>query len=541
MYPGHLCCSCYPRRNATTDLHANQHQSLPSIDSEILHIEGAIVHLVKRRALLKRRRNTFARVVNLPPEILALIFEYACIPSSKGDFASSSDMEERGTCTVGLTIGIGALTPLFLGSVCTAWRTVAFGASQLWSTLKIYVGKKDTERQTNLLREWLARSVRRPLSIKVIEEDVAHCNDDDNDSSSSAWGIDTTSVAIMDILAAHSKQWYDMDLFLPCTWRKALTRIRNDLPNLARLTLRGAHLNPSMARISAFALAPMLLDVSIVDTYLLDDVELPWGQLRRLQADAFNHTDCLRAIQLCPELRSCELERLCPSVVPPLDISVHHTQLETLILSTDVNTKIGAILGSLTLPALKELVLSMPQDGCVLSGVLPLVRRSQCPLTRLQLVGPTPAENDLVKTLRGIPTLEHLLLLNPVVDSGGKLTNCLLNQMANSGEAMEVDGETHRQSTLLPKLKTFEYQGPVGFSSHELVRFLESRWFPGQFVGDQAGDCMSPHLDSFLITTTSDIVFQPADSLILRRLRDEGMRLDFSVDCNVDNDSETEW
>ena len=500
------------------------------LDAEISRTEDDIVSLVRQRAMLKRRRNAFSPAVNLPPEILSLIFEFACLPVAGGNVDPSTGGAKFGGTNLGVGVGTGAVTPLFIGTICSAWRKVAQSSSQLWNTIIVYLDNGHSHAQASLLKSWLQNSAQRPLSIKLIEDEPTDIEDD--------WCIDVTSTAVMDVLTAHSSQWHTIDFFLPSTWKPALSRVRHNLPLLTNATFRVAESSPTILRLDAFAFAPRLREVSAIG-FSIDDMVLPWTQLERINAEYLSVGECLDTIRLCPGLRSAIFEQVCASQIPFSFGPIHHENLEVLELTLpDTTWQPPSIIGAMTLPSLKELVLSLPDDEPLLQTIPSLVRRSGCQLRHLHFVGLTPPEHELIECLKEVSTLEVLLLLNPLMDTGGVLTRQFLEYL-NPRKESEGGGEDGASNgCLLPRLKKFVYQGSIGFNSHSLIQCLVNRW---RSTGSQkldenssmvSGDAVS-QLRSVEFTTAKRIKFDGADNIILQELMKEGMRLSFLADPNA--------
>ena len=509
------------------------------LDAEISRTEDDIVSLVRQRAMLKRRRNAFSPAVNLPPEILSLIFEFACLPVAGGNIDLSTGGAKFGAANLGLGVGMGAVTPLFIGTVCSAWRKIAQSSSQLWNTVVVYLDNGHSDAQASLLKLWLQNSAQRPLSIKLIEDE--HTDNEDE------WCIDVTSTAVIDVLAAHSSQWHTIDFFLPSTWKSALSRVRHNLSLLTNATFRVAEGSPTILGLDAFAFAPQLREVSVIG-FSIDDMALPWTQLERISGEYFSVGECLDAIRLCPGLRSAIFEQVCAGQIPFSSRPIHHENLEVLELTLpDTTWQPPSVIGAMTLPSLKELVLSLPDDEPLLRTISPLVRRSGCQLRHLHFVGITPPEHELIECLKEVSTLEVLLLLNPLMDKGGVLTQQFLEHL-NPRSGKEGGGEGGVSSgCLLPRLKKFVYQGSISFSTHSLIQCLASRWRSGgsQKLDENSstvskdnltaysGDAVS-QLRSVEFTTAKKIKFDGADSKTLQELLKEGMKLLFLADPNAD-------
>ena len=505
------------------------------IDAEISRTEDDIVSLVRQRAMLKRRRNALSPAVNLPPEILSLIFEFACLPVAGGNIDLGGT--KFGAANLGLSVGIGAVTPLFIGTICSAWRKVAQSSSQLWNTVTVYLDNQHSDAQASLLKSWLQNSAQRPLSIKLIEDE--HTDNEDD------WCIDVTSTAIIDILTAHSRQWHTIDFFLPSTWKPALSRVRHNLSLLTNATFRVAEGSPSISRLDAFALAPRLREVSLIG-FSIEDMVLPWIQLERINGEYLSVGECLDALRLCPGLRSAIFEQVCVGQIPFSSHPIHHENLEVLELTLpDTTWQPPSIIGAMTLPNLKELVLSLPDSELLLQTIPHLVRRSGCQLRHLHFVGIIPLEHELIECLKEVSMLEVLLLVNPSMDRGGVLTRRFWEHL-NPRRGNEGGEEGVPNGCLLPRLKKFVYHGLIDFSTHSLIQCLVDRWriSGSQTLDDNSSMVVKDNLTAYSggvvsqlhsveFTTPKRIHFDDTDSKTLRELIKEGMQLEFLVDPNA--------
>ncbi|CAA7267842.1 unnamed protein product [Cyclocybe aegerita] len=552
-------------------------EEIAHIDAEIGHIEDNIVMLVRRRSFLQRKRNTYSPAVRLPTELLALIFDYACLPSSDDawkDLFMFQHQWAHGATNLGMGLGTGAVTPLFLGTVCSTWRDIAFGTSRLWNAVKIRLNDKHAQQQALLLRQWLTRAGNRPLSIKIVEDEThAHRSDDDEEHDGSGddddrWDRDVTSRAVIDVLASFSTQWHTLDLFVPSNWKNALFKVRHALPQLTNLTLRVVDLSTTLARVDAFAHAPALHSVSLVG-YSLSDVALPYAQLERLDAEYFTVSECLDALRRCPSLRQCQFHQVdgLGDVEPPpnttLAFSVRHEQLQALELVMDGKPEMHALLGALWLPALTKFVLSLSDDEPLVGAVMLFLWGAGCvrTLRHLHLVGETPGDEELVEALREMWGLEVLMLINPDSEEGEKLGDGFLEAMDPSKSRRGRDGNMR---CLVPLLQKFEYQGAVSFNPHTLVKFLVQRWKPESTyeayesnhsstearrlsqspvpmdVDSEPEGLSSPHvsaLKSVILTTAKKTQFDNDDADTVRRLIEDGMHLEFVKDVNADGPS----
>ncbi|KAF9039111.1 hypothetical protein BJ165DRAFT_1351818, partial [Panaeolus papilionaceus] len=358
-----------------------EHIELPAshhIDSEIAQVQESIVALVKRHAMLKEKRNSYAPVMGLPLEVLTLIFEFACMGSQTAEGVP------------------GAVSPFFLGTICRAWRGIAWNATQLWSTIKLRLDEQRSLAQAELVREWLARSRQRRLDITLLEDfPPSDDTDNDDDNESSSW-MDTTSTAVIQVFAEHSHRWARLDIIVPHAWKATLNQVRYRMPALTFIRLRVSENCPSMSHISTFAHAPELKHVALVG-YAAADVDLPWSQLEGFEGEYYTAAECLDTLRQCTSLKNAQFEQMYRGVTTLGGMTlpmVDHKHLESFELVLDSNIELRGVFSLVTLPALRTLIVSVPSQQPTLDLIMPMLTRSgrTGTLEKLHLVSTMPEE-----------------------------------------------------------------------------------------------------------------------------------------------------
>jgi hypothetical protein len=160
---------------------------------------------IKQRVAFGRKRNEMVPAVNLPPELLATIFEFACCPkeSEYKDYDMvrlfdepfwpiSTSKQYNCGCTT---------TPSLIGAVCSAWRNIAMETSQLWSNIKIAFNDANSDAQAAKWRYCISKSGQRPLSASMSL--MEGCNEYDEDRNT----------AILDVLEAYAHRLQTLELF----------------------------------------------------------------------------------------------------------------------------------------------------------------------------------------------------------------------------------------------------------------------------------------------------------------------------------------
>lgn len=418
-------------------------QTVAELQAEMAQVDDLMQRLATHRSDLRRRINILAPISRLPPEILLEIFALACQAPST--------------------------TPLFFGSICTSWRTLAWNTPTLWSsiTLKVTHPHPKSDSQLQLLWEWLLRANNLALNIKLFttEEDESTF---------------LSFHSIMEVLVTRSMYWGSIECLLPPQCHDILAR--GDYPLLTKVLFR-----PPKGTISTFnqppamfARAPRLIDADL-SGYDFSSMYLPWDQLCKFHTQFLTVAECLKVLSQAPKLAQCYLHNVyLPDnhLFSPALTHSHliHPTLATLDLML-VKGSGTSLLDAVSLPALKELGLHYGgTENVPLRPVISLVSRSACQLRVLTLSRTIFSEEDLVRCLEAIPTLQELFVCVREVThvtlghaNGGGLSDEFMARMLGPREG---DG----RCLFLPKLKVLSYEGPMTCSMNGLLDALEGRW-----------------------------------------------------------------
>ncbi|KAJ7159854.1 hypothetical protein C8R43DRAFT_847044, partial [Mycena crocata] len=264
--------------------------------------------------------------LTVPPEIMEEIFVF-CLLDYRGD----------------PIIPDPSVAPLVLLNVCRHWRNIALSTPRLWCSLRVNLRSENFEKGLPLFECWLARARFRPLSVAVV-----YMNYEENPSPD----------ILIRCLQRSSAQWQDVRLELPFKDLQRLNGIEGHVPLLRKLLvgptdayfagMQGMRVTP----ITAFSIAPLLREVHLVTGFPFT-IELPWGQLTKLQATSLSVCECLEILESSPALVECTLslrqsfDTASATRISPLEY------LQVLTLRTSGFH--ADLLHCLTLPVLREL------------------------------------------------------------------------------------------------------------------------------------------------------------------------------------------
>ncbi|KAF9483642.1 hypothetical protein BDN70DRAFT_873481 [Pholiota conissans] len=375
------------------------------IDAEVMRVDDDILKILNRRASLNRMRNSFVPAVNIPPEVLATIFEFACCSNDvepdifdKGEWPSDVRPEEEAKLLQESYTDICAETRLVVGSVCSVWRSVALEILHLWSNITLPVDDDDAANQAEKLQYMLSKSGQLPLTVRLVELLVEPYNNREDEELPG--GI---SSVVIDTLETQAHRLYALNTILPVTWEPALNRMANCMARLVRITLHEPYDSDPMYPVECFASAPQLREVTLI-RYDISRVVLPWGQLERLEGKCSGLSKCLDILHRCQRLRHCSiiLDDYNPDVKALVPLTL--TKLESFRLSISCYpADFTALFDAITLPMLHSFEISCYK----MTSLLKFFVRSACALETL-CMDDSMEEDDLIACLQVLPGLRKL-------------------------------------------------------------------------------------------------------------------------------------
>ncbi|KAF7312533.1 F-box domain-containing protein [Mycena indigotica] len=310
-------------------------------------------------------------IVDVPPEILCLIFEH-CIPLESHRVLPSE-------------------APLLLAQISRRWREICFGMPQLWTNV-VFSENGSIE----LFKLWLTRSANYPISLCL--------------HTSRPFRAST----FLEAAVAHRSRWREATLSLPYWTYLELGDDAISFPGLRKLELwpNGSTWQDTDTIINV-SQAPSLASVSLNQGHGRR-YSLPWTQLASLHiygsATPSSTVDLLRA---CPGLLHLSHD----SPIMDAQLVMEHPNPYKHEVLRSLETKNEWLLPYLTLPALKRL--DMRPAGGVVENIstdefLPaFLARSACQLRYLYLSVNTMGQNAFANILNATMSVEHLRLAFP--------------------------------------------------------------------------------------------------------------------------------
>ncbi|KAF5320069.1 hypothetical protein D9611_010343 [Ephemerocybe angulata] len=427
-------------------------QTVDELKAEIEHVETLMQSLATHRSGLRRRINSLAPISRLPPEILLLVFTHCLSPTTPG--------------------------PLFLGAICARWRALAWGTPLLWSKLVLRVSRLHAPAQLRLLEAWLLRAGTLPLHIHILPWE-------DSDEATLA-----SFRSLLEVLVSRAPYWGSIECDVLPPHCHDLLRVT--APGAIFAQLKRVVFRPPKGAISTFSEPPSLMfegdrvpvleDVDLVG-YDFSSIRLPWKGLRVFRAQFLTVVEGVGVLRMCPGLERCVLENVYfpeghGGTGTGMGQQLVHAGLEILDV-TLVKGAATALLDAVSLPSLKELGLHyVGTESVPLLPVISLVSRSACVLTKLAVSRSVFGEEDLVRCLEALPGLVELSIcvrevahpwghVGPEVEEEEGLSEGFLRRVVGGGRG---------HSCMLPGLRRFGYEGPVGCEMRVVLDVLEGRW-----------------------------------------------------------------
>ncbi|KAF8959976.1 hypothetical protein BDZ97DRAFT_1367799 [Flammula alnicola] len=266
--------------------------------TELEEIESLRAELAQKSSQLCVKINrSHSAIFRLPPEIIATIFEAYLYGSSYAEFLYQPQDPMK--------FPPPDCTPFLLGAVCKVWRDVAWSTPSLWASITIHVDFRHVEQpvQTLLTKEWLSRSGKLPLSIRLLDDLPSRNND--------IFQIRP----LIAVINQYSPRWRHLHLDLPICLFPFFRPLGDQAPILEYMRIEGQDhflndhpANERNANTLRLGAAPRLKCVSI-HRITLRLVDIPWENITRFLGEQSSVSECLQILRRAPLLEHCVFQR----------------------------------------------------------------------------------------------------------------------------------------------------------------------------------------------------------------------------------------
>ena len=400
---------------------------------ELSELDALLERLRLKRYDIKRKINRFHSPIvrQLPPDVTSTIFEF-CL----SDFADSQFLAFE-----------NLFSPLYLGAICSYWRDIAWSTPRLWSSLVVRdPSKHDPDMVAGIAREWLGRSGRLPLSIRILSTFY-------NKSVSS----------LIDIVNQYSTRWSELDLYIPDGYYQRFHASDNHAvihaPALKSIRIhRPTH---ASARNLNFQLVscPRLERASLTH-FPMDGSNIQLDNLTHLTLHSMSLIDTFRILRKTPRLVFFQVSGFCSlyrdqRIGPPVLSSLRSLQLLIMNYAED-------FLDNLVAPHLEELNLPryyIPRIEVITS----FLERSTCSLRSYSMIFSVFPQyfDGFMNILQSMPSLTKLSLLSITtleIPSPEEYHPRNIFQLVSK---VLFSQSTSLKQGFLPNLKILEYTGKL--------------------------------------------------------------------------------
>ena len=392
---------------------------------ELAELDALLERLTLKRYDLKRKINQFHSPIlrQLSPDITSTIFEF-CLPN----FA-----DHRGD-HLPLSMKKNHSLPLSRGAICSYWRDIAWSTPSLWSSLMFWDTHGFNSRTiTGVVKEWLARSGRLPLSIRI----------------SSAYYNETVST-LVDIINQYSTRWFDLDLDIPDRCYERFHVTDNHAPILKSIRFHCTPDDIVGGTLNFELTCPRLERASL--SYFSGETNIQWDNLSHLTLYSMSIIDSFHILRKTPRLVFFEISGCCrhTSNEQPLTTPVL-TSLRSLHLLID-SSDAEYFLGNLIAPHLEEFRLPtryIPRIEVVTS----FLRKSACSLRSMILCNFLSYFDGFMNLLQSMPSLSTLSILT--------FEKCRPQIILQLVAKILYSQSTSLQQGFLPNLKILEFTGEL--------------------------------------------------------------------------------
>ncbi|PPQ82981.1 hypothetical protein CVT25_005352, partial [Psilocybe cyanescens] len=249
---------------------------------------------------------------------------------------------------------------LLLGAVCREWREITLATPHLWSTVNIWLGRK--ELWSNIANEWLQRSGALPLSITF---------------TYAKYGEPIVDFDLIPVLRSHSIRW--KSLTFKYVREGTFYRLLDNLEDTRHVeTIRIYCKTGSWGKMRPFMGEPIRPKTFHWSNFSSETgiAYFKWDNLTHLVAGQIHIDDLIDILRQAIKIQHCIIEFSMREnehqLVPIVNMSLMHLVINVWDL-TDV-------LPFLTLPSLQILECSSPMNEDDIDVLADFIDRSQAPL-----------------------------------------------------------------------------------------------------------------------------------------------------------------
>ena len=371
---------------------------------------------------------------------------------------------------------LGSLTdfvgvnPFFLGKICHCWRDVVWSTPILWTTLYLRLSRDNYKTQSVLLRDWLSRTAKHPISFCLDTEEFLQ--------TARPWRYHPP-VTVLTLFASVSARWRKIDISFydlqACF--NIISPAKKSLPLLTTATIQivvseGYDWELGLLRIMAPQLSELHLHATRCLGLLHKVLVAPWHQLQEFFADHCYRDEIRFFLHNAPHIIRCTFRAIKSRILewnspdeqlrhrPLLLKHLRYLELHfTVVYERGVET--GWIFkGQVRFPSLREFSLCNPEDNEPQDAVLLQITNSfqSSPLLEKFTWSGTVevSDHDLIQALKNIPSVKDLSLdFLDCQPSSKLLSEKFLQRLYFPQEEI-----------LLPNLQSFTYRGPTSLSEH---------------------------------------------------------------------------
>ena len=429
---------------------------MAKLDSQISKVQSQLAQLAQKRHALKTKINQRHEplIHRLPREASSRIFtHYVHQVYSTFDPKEASRSRHAKDWS----------PALFLSSICSTWRKIAFATPEIWRFISIPLLEydPDVDLKIELLNECVGRAAQRTLFLGVFQ-----FQPEANPLFSRLEEKLDEFVPLFEAINAVAHRSEELTI-----WGLPMLAMRNiipdDTPSLRAVQIVEAFRyfedgdGPVGWNGGNIELAgPLLrsLEFGSNTTTLLDCSHIEWDTLTTVTMSAINLKEGFDILGRAPCLTSCSFLFESGYDTKPVKRPITHSTLEKLDMDSDPRLDyLKTFANSVTLPSLRELSIRT----WTLPDMKPLFERSQCQIRTLTLIleQNTP-EDSVLKLLNILPSVEHFTLETGNAVRKPVITNNFFEMLrdprfASSGASAKP---------LLPNLSSLSYTGNMDFT-----------------------------------------------------------------------------